>query len=273
MRSRYIWLLSRSIGIISALATINIASAETLRMGGTGAVSEMLRQIGPAFRAQTGITLEVIPSLGTGGGNAAAADGVLGISVGGRDLRQKEIERGLKVVATFRTPFGLVTPRPGPDGLRSTEIAALYGADNPSWPDGSPILIIIRPADESDSLLLAALFPGMSEAIKHLRARSDLSVAATDQDNAEMAEKTHGSLIGASLTQIMSEKRNLHFVAIDGVAPSVETYENGSYPYAKTLYFVVPATTSPEAAAFLSFTATPAGKSLLRKAGIITGDK
>ena len=269
MLTRYIGLL----GIIGALATISPASADTLRIGGTGAATEMLRQIGPAFEAQTGITLQVIPSLGSTGGNAAAADGVLGISVAGRDLKTKEAERGLTVAATLRTPFGLVTSRPGPDGFTKTEIATLYGADKPTWPDGTPIMIVLRPVDESDNLLLGEFFPGMSEAIKHVRTRRDLSVAATDQDNAEMAEKTVGSLVAATLAQISSEKRNLRFVAIDGVTPSLKNYENGSYPYGKTLYLVVPAQISPEAAAFLSFIATPAGQSLLREAEIVAGVK
>ena len=41
----------------------------------------------------------------------------------------------------------------------------------------------------------------------------------------------------------------------------------------KTLYLVVPAQISPEAAAFLSFIATPAGQSLLREAEIVAGVK
>lgn len=271
--TRYIGLFSAGLGLLSALATLNPASAETLRIGGTGAVTEVLRQIGPAFEAETGIPLQVIPSLGTSGGNAAVADGVLGISIAGRDLKKKEAEKGLTVAATLRTPFGLVTSRPGLESLKSAEIAELYRADRPSWPDGAPVLVVLRPVDESDNLVLGELFPGMSEAIKHMRTRSDVSVAATDQDNAEMAEKTKGSLVGATLTQIMAERRNLRFVAIDGVAPSLESYKNGTYPYGKTLYLVVPAKVSPEAAAFLAFIATPAGEALLRKAGIVAGAK
>jgi phosphate transport system substrate-binding protein len=271
--TRFIRFSSAALGLFGALATLNPALAETLKVGGTGAVTEMLRQIAPAFETETGIALDVIPSLGTGGANAAVADGVLGISLGGRDLKKKEVERGLTVAATFRTPFGLVTPRQGPDSLKSAEIADLYRADKPSWPDGNPILIVLRPAEESDNMLLGDLFPRMSEAIKHARTRNDLSLAATDQDNLEMAEKVKGSLVGASLTQMTTEKRNLRFVAIDGVAPSLENYENGSYPYGKTLYLVVPSQVSPEASAFLSFIATPAGESLLRKAGIVAGSK
>jgi phosphate transport system substrate-binding protein len=155
--------------------------------------------------------------------------------------------------------------------LKSAELVNIYRADRPAWPDGTPVRIVLRPTEESDNALLGHLFPGMSEAIKQARTRSDLSVAATDQDNAEMAEKTQGSLVGASLAQIVTERRNLRFVAIDGVAPSLEAYLTGAYPYAKTLYVVAPSNISREAAAFLAFIATPAGKAALREAAIVPG--
>lgn len=257
--------------LLGGASAPNLTYAQTLKVGGTGAVTELLRQLASAFAAQSGIALEVIPSLGTGGGNAAVADGVIGLSVAGRDLKEKEVAKGLRIAATLRTPFGLVTSRPGPDNLDSEEIAELYRADKPAWPDGAPILIILRPVDESDNLVLASLFPGMAESIEHMRGRPDISIAATDQDNAEAAEKTEGSLVGATLTQVTTEKRDLRFVAIDGVAPSLENVADGSYPYEKTLYLVVPTELSPEAVAFLSFIETDAGEALLRDAGVLAG--
>jgi len=201
----------------------------------------------------------------------APAVGAIGLSVAGRDLKEKEVAKGLQVATTLRTPFGLVTSRPGPDNLNSDEIAGLYGADKPIWPDGTPILITLRPVDESDNLVLADLFPGMAEAMEHMRSRPDISIAATDQDNAEAAEKIEGSLVGATLTQMTTEKRNLRFVAIDGAAPTLENVANGSYPYEKSLYLVVPAEIGAEAAAFLTFIETDAGKAQLRDAGIVEG--
>ena len=213
-------------------------AAGDLRIGGTGAVTDVLRALAPDFTAQTGIALVVIPSLGSSGANNAVADGQLGLAVSGRDLRDKEKARGLQVVGVLRTPYGLVTSRPGPDGLASADIVGLYKSARPLWPDGMPMLIVLRPADDSDNEVLAALFPGMAEALAQLRKRRDLSVAATDQDNADMAERMAGSLVGATLTQIRAEKRNLRFVALDGVMPSLEAYLDGSYPHGKLLYLV-----------------------------------
>jgi phosphate transport system substrate-binding protein len=243
----------------------------TLKTGGTGSVTELLKQLAPAFKADTGIDLDVIPGLGTSGANNAVADGQLGIAVSGRHLKDKEAKKGLKEVATLRTPFGLVTSRQGPDDLKRSDIAELYQSNRPTWSDGTPILITLRPVDESDNIVLGELFPGMTEALVRLRKRPDLSIAATDQDNADIAEKVKGSLTGAALTQIISEKRNLRFVSIDGVAASLENYQNGSYPYGKSLYVIAPSVVSPEAEAFIAFLAKPATEALLRQAGMITG--
>jgi phosphate transport system substrate-binding protein len=261
------------LALFGALALPSLASAATLKIGGTGSAMEMLRQIGPAFTADTGITLEVIPSLGTTGGNAALVDGVLGMSVAGRELKERDTSKGLTVAATMRTPYGFVTSRPGPDGLRSAEIVGIYSADKPTWPDGRSIHLFLRSVDDSDNLLLGRLFPGLAEAIVSARTRSDLPVLATDQDNADAAEKTEGSLVGATLVQIVTEKRRLRFVAIDGVAATMANYENGSYPYGRTLHLVVPAKVSPEAASFLAFIASPAGEAIMRTSGMIAGAK
>ena len=256
-----------------AHAALTDVSAATLKVGGTGAVTELLHQLAPAFEAETGIVLEVVPSLGTSGANAALADGKLGLAVSGRDLNAKETARGLTVAGTLRTPFGLATSRTGPENLKRDEIAHLYGADKPVWPDGTPVQIVLRPVLESDNIVLGNLFPGMVEAIQQLRKRNDLSIAATDQDNAEMGEKAKGSLVSATMAQVTTEKRNFRFVSIDGVAPSLEGLQNGSYPYGKTMYLMVPSVVSPEATAFVAFLGKSAGETLLRTAGIDAGAK
>jgi phosphate transport system substrate-binding protein len=263
-------LLAALLVAVNALTGLQ-AFAASLKVGGTGAVTELLNLLAPAFKAETGIDLDVIAGVGTSGANSAVADGKLGLAVSGRELRDREKAKGIKVAATFRSPFGLVTSRKGPDTLKSVALAGLYRADAPLWPDGMPMLIILRPADESDNMVLGDYFPGMREALVQVRKRRDLSIAATDQDNAETAEKVKGSLTSAALVQILTEKRNLRFVAIDGIAPSVENLLNDSYPYAKSLCVVIPEVPSSEAEAFLAFLARPAAAALLRQAGVITG--
>lgn len=267
LRFRPITALVSLIALFAALP----ASAQELRIGGTGSVIEAMRQLAPAFAAETGITLVILPSLGTTGANNALMDGKLGLAIGGRELRDREKARGLQVSGHLRTPFGFVTSRAGPDNLRKADIVGLHRTANPTWPDGMPLLFVLRPIDETDNELLAGFFPGMAGATAQLRKRRDISVAATDQDNADAAERTTGALVAATLAQVKAEGRNLRFVAIDGVRPTMQAYVDGSYPYVKLLYLVAPPEPSGEAKAFLDFLARPKTQAKLNDLGLIAG--
>jgi phosphate transport system substrate-binding protein len=266
--------IKSSVRVACALATMllfhnQVVAGQSLRVGGTGATNEMVKSLGPVLLAETGIVLQLIPSLGTVGGNSAVADGIIDLCISGRPLNPAETARGLIAVAEFRTPFGLVTSHPNPNGLKSAEIAQLYRSNGPVWADGTPMRIILRPTIESDTWVLGHMFSGMEAAIAKARDRAELPVAATDQDNAEMAEEIPGSLVAATLTQITMEKRKLRLVTIDGVEPSLENYENGTYPYAKSLYFVLTAQKSPAGERFLAFLGLPKGEAALREAGVL----
>jgi phosphate transport system substrate-binding protein len=269
------WVVMRNLHL-RAIATaaimafaLNAARADVLRIGGTGAATEMLKRLGAAFAAGDEVKVEVIPSLGTSGAIHALSDGALDIAVAGRPLRPEESALGLAARFAVRTPFGLVTSRRNPAGLKSGDIAAIFASGSARWEDGTPVRIILRPKGDADAPLLGSLFPGMNAAIEQARKRADVPVAATDQDNAETAERVPGSLTGAALTQVRLERRQLQFVAIDGVAVSLEALERGIYPHAKTMYFVTASAPQPAAARFIAFLASPDGERLLREAAVL----
>jgi phosphate transport system substrate-binding protein len=246
-----------------------VARAELLRMGGNGAVTAMLPEVFAAFARGEESKLEVIPGLGHGGGMRAATDGLLDVAIASRPLNSQELAQGLTSVLAFRSPFGLVTSRPGAGGFKSSEIAELFRSTKARWPDGSPIRIILRPKAVTDSLVLAGLFPNMTAAIEQARHRPEVPIAASDQDNTQLAEQVAGSLAAAALTQIMLERRNLRFVSIDGVEPSLESLERGSYPYQRTMYFVLPAKRGAAAERFIAFLRSAEGNAALRASGNI----
>ena len=126
------------LGTLAGILLLNPAWSRTLKIGGTGAMTALLGELAPAFQADSGIALDVIPGLGTSGALGAVADGKIGIAVSGRHLKEKEVARGIREVATFRTPFGLVTSRAGPDNLKRVEVGERYGENRPLWPDGKP---------------------------------------------------------------------------------------------------------------------------------------
>ena len=236
---------------VGALASGRSASGGTLRVGGSGVVSEVLTQLAPPFEAETGIALEVVPSLGSTGANAAAADRVLGLSVSqARPDGQGDRARppGRRRLSHAVRP-GDVAARAAE--LRRDEVALLYRADKPLWPDGMPILIVLRPVDESSDTFLGGLFPGMvkpcapAQTHRPVARRHGPGQCGHGREDQRIADR-HRPDAGHA------EKRDLRFVAIDGVEPSLESLENGSYPYGRGIYVVVPSAVSSEAAAFVS---------------------
>ncbi len=262
-------LSSSAIGAFFAVVLVagSGAAADTLRMGGSGSAIGTLKRLGAAFAAGSATKVDVVPSLGSTGGIRAVSDGVLDIGASARLLKPEEAATGLIQVLVARSPFGLVTSHRSPNGLKSAEIAELFKSEKSRWADGAPMRIILRPKGDSDTALLGAIFPGMSVALEQARRRADVPLAANDQDNADLAERMAGSLTGFPLAQIMTEKRGLRFVAIDGVEPTFENFEKGTYPYAWTMYFVFPATKSPAAERFMAFVRSPQGQNLLRETG------
>jgi len=259
------------VGITAALwlcFVLSPAHAEPaeLRAGGTGAATELLRQLGAEFGKETGYRTQVVASLGTTGALRALADGHLDIAVAGRALKPEEQAKGLKVALVVRTPFVLVTSHRAPNGLASADVVRAFADPDLAWADGTPIHVILRPRSESDVALITSLFPGLADTMEKARQRPEIPVAATDQDNADLAERTPGSLIGMSLTQLLLEKRDLRRVAIDGVDATRANYINGAYHYTKLLYIVTREPQGEAATAFLRFLDSARARDLMAEA-------
>ncbi len=261
--SRSIARLAIALLFAGAVSTGN--AAETLRLGGTGTAIGMLQQVGAEFSAATGVKVEVIANLGSTGAVRALADGLLDIAVLARPLKLEEYAAGLRQVAVTRTAYVMATSYSKPNGLKSADLARIFAAENPTWAEGTPIRIILRPSSDTDSALLTELFPGMGEAIETARHRVEVPTAATDQDNAALAERTPGSLVGTTATQLKTEHRNLRIVPLDGIEPTLANFASGVYPFAKNFYFIVRLPGVAEASQFVDFLRSPKGVAALRE--------
>ena len=243
------------------------AAAETLRLAGTGGAMPMAERVATGFVVATGIKIEVIPGLGSKGAIAAAADGAIDLAISTRLLTPAEAARDMTAIPFARTALVFITSHPKPNSVNSTALVGIFSSISPKWSDGSPMQIILRTRFDGDSLILDGLFPGMEEAMEAARLRPEIPVAPTDQDNAALAEALPGSFVQAGFSQIVTENRNLRFVPIDGVEPTLENFEAGSYPYEKVFYLVYSANEEAAARRLLAFLRTATGQDILRTTG------
>lgn len=251
-----------------ALLPATFAAAD-IRVGGTGASLAYLEAASAQFSTATGIAVEVVPGLGSGGANRAVAAGVLDISISGRPLKEDEASAGLIANPVFSTPFGFFTSRGAPIDVASGDIWRLYsraGLPNPNF-GGEIVRVILRPESDSDQTYAKAVFENFAEAYEAARATPGVPVAMTDQDNADIAESVENSLTTGTLLQMIGEGRTLRPIAIDGVLPSPVAVADGSYPYFKIFHVVHGVGASDEAHAFIAFIQSAEGQALAEGLG------
>jgi phosphate transport system substrate-binding protein len=246
---------------------VSSAYAQSLKIGGTGAALGTMRLLGDAImRSRQTATIEVLPSLG--GGIKALAANAIDLAVISRDLKDEERAQGLRSQGYGRTAVVFVTPTSNPIGdVTSAELAALFGGEVNVWRNGTPARAILRPHTESDTKLAAEHIPGLHEAIETARTRSGVPMYFTDQEAANALERIPGSVGTSSLSVILSEKRFLKALTLDGRIASSQSIADGSYPMLKTPYFVLPAEPSQLAKDFLDFTCSSEGQAILEKTG------
>ena len=77
-----------------------------------------------------------------------------------------------------------------------------------------------------------------------------------------------GSFAATSLVIVMSERRKLAVLPLDGVMPTMETIRDGRYKYIRPLLLVTHGVPNPTALRFMAFIRSRPGAEVLRNTGV-----
>jgi phosphate transport system substrate-binding protein len=147
------------------------------------------------------------------------------------------------------------------------EIADLYAGRVSKWPDGTPVRLVLRPANDGDTPLFASFSPAIKEALTAAMSREGMIMAVTDQDSASEIARIKGAVGTSSLSLMLSENRPLVAMVIEGVKPSAQALADGAYPYFKSLYIVTPGKPAAATTRFIAFIRSPEGQRILTQTG------
>lgn len=244
------------------------SASDVLKVGGTGSALGTMQVLADAYAAKhPGFQLKIVPNLGSGGGIKAAAAGAVDFAVASRDLSGDERAAGLESAGFGRTPFAVVTNRTDVDDVSRAQLADMLSGRVATWKDGVPVRLVLRPVADSDTKLLAEFSPDVGKALAEAQSRSGMVRAATDQESADQSERLQGSLGTACIALLLSEKRALRVLKLDGVEPSVANLVNGRYPYAKTQFLVTKGRPSAAVQRFFDFIGSDEGRAILTRLG------
>jgi phosphate transport system substrate-binding protein len=241
------------------------AAAESLTIGGTGTALGTMQLLAREFSAlhpESPVT--IVPSLGSRGGIKAVLDGSMGLAVVSRALDERERALGAVDLEYARTPFVFaISANSIVTAITTNELADIYAGKMIVWPDGSPIRVVLRPSSDIDTEIVKNISPDMLRSVLAAQARPGVRVAVNDQDAAADLEKIPGAIGPSTLALIVSEKRLLRALILDGKEPTLMNAASGAYPLSKRLFLVTGAKRTAVVAQFVNFVQSPAGRKII----------
>lgn len=240
-----------------------------IRIGGTGSAIATMRIFTKTFiKSHPGVAVEIVPSLGSGGGIKALQAGIIDLAISGRPLKPAERTESLKVIEYAQTPFVFaVSTHTNATTITTKELVNIYKGDTRVWPDGKTLRLVLRPEVESDTDIVKNMSPEMNLAVKSALTREGMIMAITDQDSADNIENIPGAIGTMTLAQIVSEQRALKPLVLNGLSPSLDMMNQGKYPYYKSMFMVSSARPNPLTQEFITFVRSPSGRKILEKNG------
>lgn len=254
-----------AIVFLASLATSPVF-AESIRVGGTGAATDILRRLIEDFRKiQPATEIDVVtPPLGSNGGIRALIAGNVQIAISGLPPAGNDA-KGLVVRDFARSPLAFAINNPSAAAITRAELTAIYTGTATRWPDGAPIRLILRPASDSDSGLIRSLSPEVAQALGVALGRPGMVFAAHDLENADLLGKAPGSLGTIPIGQIKAAGLRLRPLPLDGVAPTIDNLANGKYPIAKDFYVSIRESAPPAAKQFAAYLTSDRAREILRR--------
>jgi len=271
MKMLYRVLRAAWLACLPALTVPGPILAETVTVGGTGSSTPLIRQLGEAYlKIEPEIKVEVIdPPMGSSGSIRAMMAGAIDLAVPGKPLTDAQREQGGWHQELGRTPFLFVTSKQPPLSLTLEQIAAIYSGGTTRWADGSPIRLVMRSRQESDSRILSSLAPVMESAVEIALERPGLLIAPNDLINLELLNKTPGSLGTTNLGLLQSQEYNLQIITVDGIVATLDALYRGVYSHYKELYIAHGPKVSPAARGFLEFILSASGQEVMNREGYL----
>ena len=257
--------------VLSLFPQTESRAHETIVIGGVGSALGAMRMIADDFeKSHAGVKVKLLPSLGSTGGVKAVVTGAIEIGLAGRELHQEEKQQGAVAQEYARSPLVFVANKSAPvTGLSTQNVVAIYDGNMLNWSDGSRLRLVLRPASDVDTRLVKEISPAVSRAVDSAHSRSGMIIAITNQESDSLVERMSGALGVSTMTQVISEKRSLKVLSLDGVMPGVRALSDGSYRLHKRFFLVTRPNPTASVQKFLRFVQSREGGRLLEKSGNI----
>jgi len=243
-----------------------------LVLAGSGSNLPLVRALADLYAENHDVTMHVRESIGPSGAVNAVLDRAVDVGLASRPLTSAEEARGLVAtpLAISVVVFGAAEHQGA--SLSRAELAAVYHGERRVWPDGHPIVPLLREPGDSSIKAAAEAWPEVAEAMECARRTPGALVFHTDQEMADALSSIAGAVGVIDLGIMRLDAPRLTPVAVDGALPDLGDGDGVSWRARKPLYFLTFGPPTGEVARFVAWTNTPPARRFIQSSGyVLTG--
>src|SRR3954454_18658430 len=254
--------------IFAAAAVFGCSAAGAVESGsleivGTGDGIDVLQALATEFKASEKTTsIEVPPSIGSGGGIAAVGSGKATLGRVARKLSPAESATGIVYKPFARLPSAFfVNSSSGVTSLTTKQLLAVYSGEVTNWKElgGADLRIRVVRREDADSTLtgLRAAMPGWKDLVIADKSKT----ATTAQEAIETVREIPGTIGFGPFSRAL--ENGMTVLKIDGHYPA-----DPQYPSSVELALIYKeATVTPKAKKFIDFVSTPKARGIVATMG------
>lgn len=245
--------------------TSTSAVSGTVATDGSTSMEKVIGFLSEAYMEENGDVKVTYNPTGSGSGIKAVEEGRCDIGLSSRDLKDEEKATLDGTVVALDGIAIIINPENSVSDLTIEQIASLYTGEVTSWSEvggeDAPVVLIGREAAS-----------GTRDGFESITKTADLcqySQELTSTGDVVQTVASNPNAIGyASLASV---KDSVKVVSVEGVTPTTETIQNGSYKIQRDFVFVTKKDTelTGAAKAFFEFATSDKADALIEKAGAI----
>lgn len=240
-------------------------AAQTVSTDGSTSMEKVIGFLSEGFMADNpGIKVTYNPT-GSGAGIQAVSEGRCDIGLSSRDLKPEEAQSLNATVVAIDGIAMIVNPENSVENLTIEQIGKIYTGEIANWSEvggnDAPIVIIGREA--------ASGTRDGFEAITGTEDKCQYSQELTSTGDVVQTVSSNPNAIGyASLASV---KDTVRLLSVEGVTPTTETIQNGTYKIQRNFVLVTPKDKelSQAAQAFMDYATGAAADTLIEGAGAV----
>lgn len=214
----------------SGARKIDVKPAQRIKITGSQTCVPLLKILAEKYHQDhTNVEIAFLPGAHSASAIDGLKNGIVEIGAISRPLSADEQKLGFTYVKLSDDALTVAIDRKLPiDNLSSDAVRGIYSGTITNWsalggPD-KPILVLDRAEDESAKIILREYLLG-----KDLATVSSASVMFLETDMVKALETSTGAIGYLSFGYAISQELPIRLVSVDGVKPSVENVDNGSY--------------------------------------------